>query len=183
MAKPKAKAKAKKAKKKTGKKTAKRLVAPSAVSRLPRHRQYGALALRVGARDQIEVLLLTSRGTGRWVIPKGWPMRNRTPAGTAKREAFEEAGVKGELWSKKPIGSFRYFKRDENFSGEILVRVFVLGVERQKKEWPEKDQRRVRWFSLRQAAALVKERELAKLLRSIPKLLFEPKTVRARRKK
>jgi 8-oxo-dGTP pyrophosphatase MutT (NUDIX family) len=180
MAKPKVKAKTKKAKKKTGKKPAKRLVVRKA---LPRHRQYGALALRVGARDQIEVLLLTSRGTGRWVSPKGWPMRNRTPAGTAKREAFEEAGVKGELWSKKPIGSFRYFKRDENFSGEILVRVFVLGVERQKKEWPEKDERRVRWFSLRQAAALVKERELAKLLRNIPNLLFEPKTVRARRKK
>jgi 8-oxo-dGTP pyrophosphatase MutT (NUDIX family) len=177
-AKVKTKAKAKKAKKKA----AKRLVAPSAVSRMPRHRQYGALALRVGSRDQLEVLLLTSRGTGRWVIPKGWPMRNRTPAGTARREAFEEAGVKGELWSKKPIGSFRYMKRDEDFAGEILVQVFVLGVEQQKKDWPEKDERRVRWFSLRQAAALVKERELAKLLRDIPKLLFGP-TVRARRKK
>jgi len=85
-------------------------------------------------------------------------MRNRTPAGTAKREAFEEAGVKGELWSKKPIGSFRYMKRDENFTGEILVQVFVLGVDQQKKDWPEKNERRVRWYSLRQAAALVKER-------------------------
>jgi len=171
------------AKKKSTSKKAQAPAARSATRRLPRHRQYGALALRVGARDQLQVLLLTSRGTGRWVIPKGWPMRNRTPAGTAQREAFEEAGVKGELWSKKPIGSFRYFKRDESFSGEILVRVFVLGVERQKKEWPEKGERRVRWFSLRQAAALVKERDLAKLLRDIPKLLFEPKTVRARRKK
>jgi 8-oxo-dGTP pyrophosphatase MutT (NUDIX family) len=179
MAKAKAKIKAKKA----GKKAAKRIVAPSAMSRVPRHRQYGAIALRVGARDQLQVLLLTSRGTGRWVIPKGWPMRNRTPAGTARREAFEEAGVKGELWSKKPIGSFRYMKRDENFTGEVLVQVFVLGVEQQKKDWPEKSQRQVRWFSLRKAATLVKERELAKLLRNIPKLLFDPKTVRARRKK
>jgi 8-oxo-dGTP pyrophosphatase MutT (NUDIX family) len=182
-AKIKTKTKAKKAKKKARKKAAKRPVAPRAVSRMPRHRQYGALALRVGSRDQLEVLLVTSRGTGRWVIPKGWPMRNRTPAGTARREAFEEAGVKGELWSKRPIGSFRYVKRDEDFAGEILVQVFVLGVEQQKKEWPEKDERRVRWFSLRQAAALVKERELAKLLRDIPKLLFGPKAVRARRKK
>src|SRR4051812_20297500 len=142
--------------------TKKRPRKPAAARPLPRHRQYGALALRVGARDQLEVLLLTSRGTGRWVIPKGWPMRNRTPAGTARREAFEEAGVKGELWSKKPIGSFRYMKRDESYNDEILVRVFVLGVEQQKKKWPEKDQRRVRWFSLRQAATLVKERELAK---------------------
>ena len=183
MAKAEVKSKAKKAKKKARKKATKRLVAPRTASRLPRHRQYGAVALRVGSRDQLEVLLLTSRGTGRWVIPKGWPMRNRTPAGTARREAFEEAGVKGELWSKKPIGSFRYMKRDENFTGEILVRVFVLAVEQQKKDWPEKDQRRVRWFSLRQAAALVKERELARLLRDMPKLLFGQKTVRARRKK
>jgi 8-oxo-dGTP pyrophosphatase MutT (NUDIX family) len=183
MAKAKVKSKAKKAKKKARKKATKGVVAPKAVSRLPRHRQYGAVALRVGSRDQIEVLLLTSRGTGRWIIPKGWPMRNRTPAGTARREAFEEAGVKGELWSKKPIGSFRYFKRDESFAGEILVRVFVLAVEQQKKDWPEKAERRVRWFSLRQAAALVKERELAKLLRDIPTLLFGGKTVRARRKK
>ena len=182
MAKAKVKAKAKKAKKKARKKATKRLVAPRTAAP-PRHRQYGAVALRVGARDQLEVLLLTSRGSGRWVIPKGWPMRNRTPAGTARREAFEEAGVKGELWSKKPIGSFRYMKRDENFKGEILVRVFVLAVEQQKKDWPEKDERRVRWFSLRQAAALVKERDLARLLRSIPKLLFGGKTVRARRKK
>ncbi|GAB2175176.1 NUDIX hydrolase [Dongia sp. agr-C8] len=182
MAKAQKKTKVKRAKS-AKKKVAKRPVRPGAARPLPRHRQYGALALRVGARDQLEVLLLTSRGTGRWVIPKGWPMRNRTPAGTARREAFEEAGVKGELWSKKPIGSFRYMKRDETFTGEILVQVFVLGVEQQKKNWPEKDQRRVRWYSLRQAAALVKERELARLLRNIPKLLFGPKSVRARRKK
>ncbi len=150
---------------------------------LPRHRQYGALALRVGKRDQLEVLLLTSRGPGRWVIPKGWPIKGLKAPKSAAREAFEEAGVKGELWSKKPIGSFRYTKRDEDFAGEILVRVFVLAVEQQKKSWPEKDQRRVRWYSLRQAAALVKERELARLIRNLPKLLFGPQTVRARRKK
>src|SRR4051812_39152980 len=155
--------------------TKKRPRKPAAARPLPRHRQYGAIPLRFGARDQLEVLLLTSRGTGRWVIPKGWPMRNRTPAGTAEREAYEEAGVKGRLLSRKPIGSFRYFKRDANFTGEILVRVFVLAVEQQKKNWPEKAERRVRWFTLRQAAVLVKERELAKLLRSIPDLLVGAK--------
>ena len=76
---------------------------------------------------------MTSRGTGRWVIPKGWPMRKRTPAGTAEREAYEEAGVKGWSVSHRPIGSYRYFKQDEDFSGEILVRLFVLAVEEQKK--------------------------------------------------
>jgi 8-oxo-dGTP pyrophosphatase MutT (NUDIX family) len=164
-------------------KTAKKKVARRAARPLPRHRQYGVLALRVGARDQIEVLLLTSRGTGRWVIPKGWPMPNRTAAGTARREAYEEAGVKGTLWSKKPIGSFRYVKRDEDFTGEILVQVFVLVVEQQKKNWPEKDQRQLRWFTVQQAATRVRERELAKLMREVPRLLLKTKTVHARRKK
>jgi 8-oxo-dGTP pyrophosphatase MutT (NUDIX family) len=110
-------------------------------------------------------------------------MRNRTPAGTAQREAYEEAGVKGRLLSRKPIGSFHYFKRDENLTGEILVRVFVLAVEQEKKNWPEKGERRVRWFTLRQAAALVKERELARLLRSIPQLLVRQTATRPVRRK
>jgi 8-oxo-dGTP pyrophosphatase MutT (NUDIX family) len=110
-------------------------------------------------------------------------MRNRTPAGTARREAFEEAGVKGWLWSRKPIGAYRYFKQDEDFSGEILVRVFVLAVEQQKKHWPEKGERRIRWCALRQAAGLVKERELAQLLRNLPKLLVAQERARPLRKK
>ena len=174
-----------KAAKRAVSKTRKPKAAPRKAKPLPRHRQYGAIPVRFGARDQLEVMLLTSRGSGRWVIPKGWPMRNRTPAGTARREAYEEAGVKGWLWSEKPIGSYRYFKRDGEISGEILVRVFVLGVEQQKKNWPEKDERMVRWFALRQAAALVKERELAKLLRNLPSLLVRQTrpTRPARRKK
>jgi 8-oxo-dGTP pyrophosphatase MutT (NUDIX family) len=158
---------------KTTKRTAKRATKQRArkpASPLPRHRQYGAVPLRFGARDQLEVLLVTSRGTGRWVIPKGWPMRGRTPAGTARREAYEEAGVKGRLLSKKPIGSYRYFKHDE-VEGEILVRVFLLAVEQQKKDWPEKGERRARWFTIRAAAALVKERDLARLLRAVPGML------------
>jgi 8-oxo-dGTP pyrophosphatase MutT (NUDIX family) len=165
------------------KRSAKKPALKAEAAGLPRHRQYGAIPLRFGARDQLEVLLLTSRGTGRWVIPKGWPMRNRTPARTARREAYEEAGVKGRLLSEKPVGSFRYVKRDEDFSGEILVRVFLLAVEQEKKNWPEKGERRVRWFTLRQAAVLVKERELGKLLRSVPRLLVGYKKPRAPRKK
>jgi 8-oxo-dGTP pyrophosphatase MutT (NUDIX family) len=138
---------------------------------LPRHRQYGVIALRVARGDQIQALLLTSRGTGRWVIPKGWRMRDRTPAGTAQREAYEEAGVKGQLWSKRPIGSYRYKKVDEKFTGEILVRVFLLVVQEQKKDWPERGERRKRWVPLRRAAAMVQEPDLAKLLRSVPSVL------------
>ena len=163
-----------KVKKRTVKRATKRPHKPAARP-APRHRQYGAVPLRFGARDQLEVLLMTSRGTGRWVIPKGWPMPNRTPAGTARREAYEEAGVKGRLLSKKPVGSYRYAKKDE-IDGEILVRVFLLAVEQQKKDWPERGERRTRWFTIRAAAALVKERELARLLRAVPGMLVGGKS-------
>jgi 8-oxo-dGTP pyrophosphatase MutT (NUDIX family) len=168
------------AKPRTSVKASAKKVARKPAKPLPRHRQYGAVPLRFGARDQLEVLLLTSRGSGRWVIPKGWPMRNRTPAGTARREAYEEAGVKGRLLSKRPVGSYRYMKRDESFTGEILVRVFLLAVEQQKKDWPERGERRTRWFTVRAAAALVKERDLARLLRSVPGMLVRSPPSRSR---
>jgi 8-oxo-dGTP pyrophosphatase MutT (NUDIX family) len=163
------------ARKRTSAKPKKKTVTIRKPRRLPRHRQYGAIPIRLGPRDQLEILLLTSRGTGRWVIPKGWPMRSRTPAGTAKREAYEEAGVKGQLWSRQAVGTYRYMKRDEKFTGEILVRVFVLTVEEQKKDWPERGERRTRWFSVRAAAAKVAEPGLAKLLRSVPAVLVRQK--------
>lgn len=170
--------------KSTGNRARKRPVARRASLPLPRHRQYGVIPVRFSTDGQLQVLLLTSRGSGRWVIPKGWPMRKRTPAGTAEREAFEEAGLKGWLWSRRPIGSYRYFKKDGDFTGEILVRIFVLTVEQQKNNWPEKGERRFRWCDLRKAAALVKERELATLLRNLPRLLVgQEKAQPARTKK
>jgi len=169
-----------KAKKKTARRAVKAPVRRAASRRsLPRHRQYGAIAVRLGRQNRIEVLLLTSRGTGRWVIPKGWRMRSRTPAGTARREAYEEAGVKGRLWSRRSIGSYLYSKADEKFTGEILVRVFVLVVDEQAKDWPEIRERRTRWFPVERAAALVKERELAKLLRALPRILLGQKPASA----
>jgi 8-oxo-dGTP pyrophosphatase MutT (NUDIX family) len=162
MAKARAKTKAK----------AKRAAARPALPKVPRHRQYGVIPVRFGRGGQLQVLLLTSRGTGRWVIPKGWPMRKRTPAGTAEREAFEEAGLKGTLLSRRPVGSYRYIKEDEKFTGAILVRVFILAVEEQKKDWPEYRERRTRWFPVARAATLVQERELARLLRAIPSLVI-----------
>lgn len=158
------------AKRKT-KNPAKRLALP----KMPRHRQYGVIPVRFGRGGQLQILLLTSRGTGRWVIPKGWPMRKRTPAGTAEREAFEEAGIKGYLLSRRPIGSYRYLKVDQDFTGAILVRVFILAVVEQMKEWPESRERRTRWFPVGRAATLVQERELSRLINAIPSLVIQRK--------
>jgi 8-oxo-dGTP pyrophosphatase MutT (NUDIX family) len=160
-------------KKNTKAANAKRAIHRSSTKRraTSRQRQYGAIPIRLADRGRIEVLLMTSRGTGRWVIPKGWPMRNRTPAGTARQEAYEEAGITGHLWSRQSIGTYVYDKVDEKFSGEVIVRVFVIEVEQQLKDWPERTERRRRWFTPRRAATLVQEKELSKMLRALPSML------------
>jgi 8-oxo-dGTP pyrophosphatase MutT (NUDIX family) len=131
-----------------------------------RRRQIAAIPVRRTSLREIEVLLLTSRGTRRWVIPKGWPMRKISLGESAAREAYEEAGVHGEIRPKTPIGTYRYVKSMPWGSLDIGVDVFVLHVERQADDWPEQAERETRWFSPEQAAELVGEPELAAILRS-----------------
>lgn len=124
--------------------------------------QYAALPYRMG--DVLEVLLITSRDTGRWVLPKGWPMKGKQAHVAAAREALEEAGVRGKI-GKSPIGFYSYGKRLSN--GAVLicsVEVFPLAVGRQMKRWPEQGQRTLGWFNPRDAASLVEEAELARLI-------------------
>ena len=71
--------------------------------------QYAALPYRAKGKSQLEIMLVTSRGTRRWIIPKGWPKRGMPPYDTAAKEAFEEAGVIGKV-RKRPIGSYPYDK-------------------------------------------------------------------------
>jgi 8-oxo-dGTP pyrophosphatase MutT (NUDIX family) len=124
--------------------------------------QYAALPYR--RSGGLEVLLLTSRETGRWVLPKGWPMTGKGPGSAAKREALEEAGVVGKI-AKCSIGSFHYPKRLSD--GAIVtceVHVYPLAVERERSRWPEQRQRTRQWFSPQEAARAVQEQELAELL-------------------
>jgi 8-oxo-dGTP pyrophosphatase MutT (NUDIX family) len=125
-------------------------------------RQYAALPWRKG--ETLEVMLVSSRDTHRWVIPKGWPMKGRKPHTTAALEALEEAGLLGKI-EKTRLGSYHYHKRLKN-GGTILCRVdvFPLRVVRQRKSWPEKKQRVTKWFSAPDAAELVQEPELAGLI-------------------
>ncbi len=126
-------------------------------------KQIGALCLRRTEGGEFEVLLVTSRESGRWVIPKGWPMRRITDHNAAEREAFEEAGVQGEI-SRKAYGKFQYFKRTPFAFRLIAVKVFVLWVKKEKKLWPEMNQRQRRWFSLEEAIDVVVEPQLSSLL-------------------
>jgi 8-oxo-dGTP pyrophosphatase MutT (NUDIX family) len=125
--------------------------------------QVAALPWRL-ASGGIEVLLVTSRETRRWVVPKGWPMRGRSASQAAAREAFEEAGVEGSVASKS-LGQYSYDKRlSDGQSKHVTVDLFALRVKLQHADWPEKRQRVARWFHPDEAARLVGEPELASLI-------------------
>jgi len=134
-----------------------------ALMALPPRVQYAALPWRM-TDGTLEVLLLTSRGTGRWVVPKGWPHDEFSSAHSAAQEAYEEAGIRGAV-TREPIGSYRYDKtRDEGGSVECVVYVHALEVIEQLDEWPEKGQRDLQWFPRLSAAEKVAEPELRELI-------------------
>jgi 8-oxo-dGTP pyrophosphatase MutT (NUDIX family) len=126
--------------------------------------QYAALPWRA-LNGRVEILLITSRESRRWVLPKGWPMKGKAPQEAAAVEAYEEAGVTGEI-DPTSVGSYRYIKR---LKGEeavpIQVIVFPLEVHSQLDHWKEKDQRQFAWFRYQKAAALVVEPNLKRVIR------------------
>lgn len=126
--------------------------------------QTGALPWRLGRGNSAEVLLVTGRNSGRWMIPKGWPMRGKTLAKAAAQEAFEEAGVRGTI-STKPLGSFRHVKQHLVVEPlEVSILVHTLSVKRELSKWPEHGQRERRWFTLDEAASCVDSKELGQLI-------------------
>jgi 8-oxo-dGTP pyrophosphatase MutT (NUDIX family) len=126
--------------------------------------QVAALPYRLA--DGLEVLLVTSRETGRWVIPKGWPMKGKAPHQAAAREALEEAGVTGRIGAQS-IGAYHYAKRLSNGAAlDCIVHVYPLAVRRQRASWPEKAERIGHWFPAREAARAVHEPTLAALIES-----------------
>jgi 8-oxo-dGTP pyrophosphatase MutT (NUDIX family) len=132
-------------------------------------RQAGALPYRIEP-DGLRVLLITSRGTGRWVIPKGGIEKGFTPAQAAAQEAYEEAGIKGSI-DPVPLGSFTYPKRLN--SGRIKpasVLVFALRFEKQLKSWPEQSERRFAWMTIAAAIAAVRDPGVPNLLRRLQEI-------------
>ena len=128
------------------------------------HVQYAALPYRIRAGARTEVMLITSREARRWIIPKGWPQKDKAPHRSAAREAFEEAGVIGAV-GRRSIGSFSHNKRLKN--GDVVtckVLVFPLKVDRQDKKWPEKKEREVRWWSAERAANTVEHPKLSQII-------------------
>jgi 8-oxo-dGTP pyrophosphatase MutT (NUDIX family) len=130
------------------------------------YQQFGALPFRWSRHGSLEVMLVTTRGRKRWIIPKGWPIPDLEPHDSAAREAFEEAGLVGSV-DPSAVGSFRYNKRlGPGRQVRCTVEVFPLHVDHQRPHWLEKGERETRWLSARKAASLVSEADLKKILLS-----------------
>ena len=125
--------------------------------------QVAALPWRKTA-DGVEIMLITSRDTGRWVLPKGWPEADEDLSQAAAREAGEEAGLTGAV-SRREAG--RYFYAKALSSGEDVpceVLVFPLEVDKVADKWKEKGQRKRKWVSPAEAARMINEPDLCKLI-------------------
>lgn len=125
--------------------------------------QFGALPWRI-VDGKVQILLVTSRGTGRWILPKGWPMDGATPAEAAATEAFEEAGVTGTA-SNVAVGFYSYRKETEAEVIPIVVAVFPVRVKRVLQDWPEKAERKRKWVGRKKAAQMLGEPELREIVR------------------
>ncbi len=124
------------------------------------------MPLRLGEARAPEVLLITSRETQRWVIPKGWPMPGLADSAAAAVEAREEAGVTGKVRAK-PLGSYLYWKRREAHFDLVEVMVYRLDVTRQLTDWRERGERVARWMPLADAAEAVQEPGLQAILAAL----------------
>lgn len=131
---------------------------------LPCRVQVAALPWRRADDGSFEVMLVTSRGTGRWVLPKGWPEKREHAHEAAAREAAEEAGVGGAI-SASEIGRFYYHKQlPSGMEWRCRVHVFPMEVDQVADKWPERKKRKRRWFRPQDAARLVAERDLSELI-------------------
>lgn len=134
--------------------------------------QYGALCYRID-NGKLRVLLITSRRTGRWIVPKGWPIAGLDGSAAAAQEAWEEAGVSGRC-TDRSIGFYYYDKvLDGAETMTCMVRVYGLKVAKLAESFPEKEERRRRWFSPKKAAIRVDEPQLAQMIRK-----FDPRLLR-----
>ncbi|WP_436641849.1 NUDIX hydrolase [Microbaculum sp. FT89] len=123
--------------------------------------QFGVLPWRTRRDGKMRILLITSRRRGRWIIPKGWPIENQPPVFAASREAFEEAGIIGDI-NPGPLTDYLYMKVLDDGSVEpCRVTVFGMRVHGTLSTWREQEQRQRRWFSVEEAADRLDDAGLA----------------------
>ncbi|WP_052161493.1 NUDIX hydrolase [Hoeflea sp. BAL378] len=134
-------------------------------------RQAAAAVFR-GSGDSRELMLITSRDTGRWIVPKGWIESDEDGPAAAIREAWEEAGVFGDVLPGGPVGHYRYVKQRTR-RGDALcdVDVYLVSLIELRDQWPERDQRRRKWFPVASAIGLIGEEGLKDVIRDAFKML------------
>lgn len=133
----------------------------------PRQFQVAALCYRQTG-DKTEVLLITSRDTGRWIVPKGWLPDGMSAPEAALKEAWEEAGVKTGVPEKDPFGAFDYEKRlDQGYETPVHAQVYKVRVIDMEEVFPEVEERRRKWVTPQEAATMVNEPELQSILRQL----------------
>jgi 8-oxo-dGTP pyrophosphatase MutT (NUDIX family) len=140
---------------------------------MKRLKQVGAIPVRRAEDGSFEVLLITSRRTGKWIIPKGWPSRRLANAAAAAREAEEEAGVIGRV-TQTAIGTYGYRKSYPSGVRDFIVEVFLLVVEKELKSWREETERARSWFKPHLAAIKVHEPRLADLILGVEQPALSP---------
>lgn len=129
--------------------------------------------------SQLEILLITSLNSKRWILPKGWPEAELSPADNAAREAFEEAGVTGKV-GPQPVGTYHYLKEKKDGTGvPCSVDVYALAVTKQLDDWPEKNVRDLAWMPVEQAVAQISEPGVRQILRNFRKQHMAGKARRA----
>jgi 8-oxo-dGTP pyrophosphatase MutT (NUDIX family) len=130
-------------------------------------RQVAALPYRRAVSGDIELLVLTSRTTRRFILPKGWPMKGKAGHEAAAKEAEQEAGVLGDV-AREPIGSYRYWKRMRTAFVPVTVTVYPLAVTAELPDWRERKQRLKQWVPREEAIRLIDEPELVSLIAQFP---------------
>ncbi len=131
----------------------------------PKHKQLAALCYRDGKKGR-EILMVTS-SRGRWILPKGWPMKGKKDREAAMIEAWEEAGVKGGKLKRRPVGKYLAAKVNKHGDEELAeTKVYQVKVKDTRKKYPESNKRDRKWVSPKKAAKLVTEDGLRSILKS-----------------
>ena len=129
-------------------------------------RQVAAVPFRLTPGGEMQVMLITSRSTERFIVPKGWTMKGKSGCEAASVAAFEEAGVSGRM-IEAPVGRYRYWKRLSRHFVPVDVTVYLLSVESELANWDEADARQRAWLAPPVAATLIDEPGLASLVGSL----------------
>ena len=130
--------------------------------------QFAALCYRLEG-EKLKICMVTSRRSGRWILPKGWPMHKQTPAEAAAQEAWEEAGVTGEAIDRC-LGVYSYVKPLSENPAPVVVMIYPVKVETEHATWPEMKERKRKWVSPKKAAKKLQEPELRRIVST-----FDPK--------